>query len=575
MYTSRPITSTIEYEADLNWSPEGEFIAFARMTSGSHDLMVQPVSGGEAVVRADGPGDETTPRWSPDGKYLAYVSSSEPGSFIFLVPPHGGTPRRLIDTNINALDIDTLAQAMGDRPWSPDSKTLMVSRLSDSGQLAVFRVDRDNGDVEQLTFPPLGSDDLFASHSFDGERLVFQRRTNGRGALLTMPAAGGDPKVLLADEFDNLSPAWRPDNRLVLYRSNRGGGNENLWEIDVKTGISRQLTFETKGVWAFSVSADDRIAYLPYWHDTFLFTINAETGEKRQLTSHTNDNFGARFSPDDRSIAYHSTRTGDSEVWLYHMDGRPETRVTDDPAWDLYPEWSPDGQRLIFVSNREGPFKIFIADRDGGNVRRLIDQPISLRSPLPINGTLVARWSPDGERIAYVVTGDEANSLWTVRPDGEGAVKVLENVTGFDWYPDSRHAVFTRQAGSESELIVVDLETGREHTLFVGPIMEMDVAPDGSSVVFCYGRGHMGMGVTRLRFEQQPDPDGMPRAVGEPEYLVPAEGTWHAHNGRLVIRLENAGLHQGHRLRRHLRARSEAIDAPSPPAGEVFPPADH
>ena len=40
---------------------------------------------------------------------------------------------------------------------------------------------------------------------------------------MTMPAAGGDPQILLADEFDNLSPAWRPDNRHVLFLSNRGG----------------------------------------------------------------------------------------------------------------------------------------------------------------------------------------------------------------------------------------------------------------------------------------------------------------------------------------------------------------
>ena len=78
-----------------------------------------------------------------------------------------------------------------------------------------------------------------------------------------------------------------------------------------------------------SVSADNRIAYVPFWHDTFLFAVDVASGERRQLTSHTKDNFGARFSPDGQSVAYHSTRTGNSEIWLHHLDGRPETRITD------------------------------------------------------------------------------------------------------------------------------------------------------------------------------------------------------------------------------------------------------
>jgi Tol biopolymer transport system component len=531
VYTSRPITSAIGVESGPNWSPEAEFIAFARVTSGSQDVMVQPVVGGEAVVRAGGPGDESTPRWSPDGKYLAYVSSSEPGSFVFLVPPHGGSPRKLIETNTPALDLDTLEQVMGDRPWSLDGRTLLVSRAGESWQVAVYRVNRENGDAEQLTFPPAGSDDLGASYSLDGERIVLQRRTHGRGALLTMPPSGGDPEVLLADEFDNLEPAWRPDNRHVVFRSDRGGGPMNLWEIDVSSASLRQLTFESKNVFGFSVSADDRIALAPFWHDAFLFTVDVETGEKRQLTSHTKDNYGARFSPDGGTVAYHSTRTGNSEIWLHHLDGRPETQVTDDPSWELYPEWSPDGQRLIFVSNREGPFKTFIANKDGGGVRLLVDQPISLRSPLPVNATLVGRWSPDGEQIAYVVAGDEADSLWIVGPDGSGARKALENVTGFDWYRDSRSALYTRQLGSENELVAIDFETGREQILFVGLLMEIDVAPDGSAVAFCFGRGHMGMGLALLRLDPPSEPGGLVRAIGEPEYVVPTEGTWHVHNG--------------------------------------------
>ena len=532
-FVQRPITSTIGWENSPNWSPEAEFLAFGRMTSGSVDIYVQPVAGGEATLRVESPGDDTAPRWSPDGKYLAYVSSAEPGSFIFLVPPHGGRPRKLIATNIPPLDFTTLTRCMGDRPWSADGGSLLVSRTVRTGQVAIHRVERDTGEGEQLTFPPAGSGDFSASFSFDGERIVFERRIHGRGTLWTIPAAGGDPRELLAERFDNMTPAWRPDGRHVVFRSHRGGVNVNLWEIDVGGGVPRQVTFETKSVWAFSVSRDDRIAHAPFWHDTFLFSMEVDTREERQLTSHTGENFGARFSPDGRTVVYHSTRTGDSEIWLHDVDDGSETRLTDHPDADVYADWSPDGEELIFVSNREDAYKIFSMTRDGGNLVRVVDQPIGVPAPNPLNAGLLARWSPDGTRIAYLVAGDDGNALWTVRPDGGDAHEVLENVYGFDWYLDSQHAVCMRQElpGATMVLVAVDLETGRERVLFDKPHAEIDVAPDGRAVAFCAGPAHLGMKPFVLRLEPPSEPGGLPRVVGEPEPLYPLEGRWHVHNG--------------------------------------------
>lgn len=534
VYVPHPVTSGSGQEADINWSPRSDFIAFGEIRDGSFDVFVQPVAGGQAELRAGGPGTETAPRWSPDGKLLAYISSSEPGSPVMLVPPHGGTTRRLISTDIRTLDADTLSSAMGDHPWSLDSKTLLVSRLDAEGQAAIYRVDRDTGDAEQLTFPPPGCADQAPSLSFDGKQIVFQRRRGGKGALLTMPAGGGEPRVVLGDEFDNTRPTWRPDNRHIVFLSGRSGsGSQDVWEIDLSSGATRQLTFESNRVTSLSVSADNRLAYVPFWHDTFLFVVDVATGERRQLNDHAKDNFGARFSPDGRSVAYHSTRTGNSEIWLHYLDDRPETQITDSSSWDLYPDWSPAGDRMIFVSDRhESLFKLFVANRDGGGERMLVDKPISLESQYaPVVGSLVSRWSPDGDLIAFLVEGDTTQALWTVRADGTGAREVVENAIGFDWYRDGRHGIYARHHGSESEMIAIDLETGQEQSLFVGPFVEMDVAPDGSAISFCYGRGHMAMGLAILRLEPPSQPGGLPRALSGPEYVVATSGTWHVHNG--------------------------------------------
>jgi len=524
--THRPVTATNAWDHGTSWSPDGKFIAFDRMASGNLDIYIQPVDGGEAVARVSGAGDQGAPRWSPDNRHLAYVSI-EPGSPVFLVPPDGGKPKHLIDTNLPALSA-AMNDLMGARPWSDDGTTLLVSRSTDGSEFAVHRVNRDTGESERLTSPPAGSNDTSATYSFDHERIVFRRGdlgTFGPKTIMIMPADGGDAEIL-HEGVDIGRVVWRPDNRHVVVEQ-----LESVFEIDVATGKRRELMSGTKRYQGVSIAPDDRLIYAEFWHYQFLYLVDVETGEREPITSHAKSNGGARFSPDGRTIAYSSSRRGESDIWLHHLDGRPETRFTSDDGANVRPEWSPDGKRMVFQSLREGDTpKLFVANTDGGGgVRLLVDQRVA--GGMGTNAGSQIRWSPDGELIAYRVAGERGTELWTVGPDGEGARRRLEGVNEFDWYRNSRLGVFTRMQGTETELGVVDLESGREQTLFVGALQEIDVAPDGSGVAFCFGRGHYSMGLAVLKLGPPSDPDGLPTAVGEPEYVVPAEGTWHVHNG--------------------------------------------
>jgi Tol biopolymer transport system component len=530
-YVPRPVTATNAWDAGPNWSPDGKFIAFERMQSAHSDIYVTPIDGGEEFLRAGGPGDQYAPRWTPDGRYLAYVSKHEPGSSVYLVPIDGGKSTELIATNLHTLDFSTVP--MGDRPWSTDGETLLVSILTDTTQFAVHRVARATGEAEKITFPPPAAGDSLATYSFDGRRILFRREIGGRVDLMLMPAEGGDPQTLLRDEGRLEALAWRPDNRHVVFQSGREG-NADLFELDLDTGEVQRLTFGTTEHHGISVSLDGRMVYATFWHDQFLYVVDVETGVRRQITSHSLRNGSARFSPDGRRIAYTSNRTDNFEIWLHDLDDGSETKFTDRESSDMRPEWSPDGRRIVFMSDRDGgTFKLFVANADGGTEARLLtDQALNWgHAVTSLRNNPLSQWSPDGESIAYRVVGDGGPELWTVGPDGLGARKRLDGVTGFDWYRNGRQGLITRRRGTEEELLAVDLDSGREQSLFVGALQEIDVAPDGSAVAFCYGRGHLAMGLAVLRLEAPSDPGGLPRAVGEPEYVVPTEGTWHVHNG--------------------------------------------
>jgi Tol biopolymer transport system component/tRNA A-37 threonylcarbamoyl transferase component Bud32 len=537
IYDSRPITATSACDISPSWSHDGKYIGFSRITSGNVDVYVKPIDGGEAVVRAQGPGDQDCARWSPDGALLAYVSTVNAGTPIFLVPPDGGTPRELIETDLLALDY-RIAFVMGDRPWSGDGRTLLVAKATPKAQIAIHRVEIATGEAQQISFPSADDDDYSPSYSFDGKRIAFSRSTQRGSVLMAMPAEGGEAEILYGDRpvdeaIDAGAFAWRPDNRRIVFPARRGI-NWHLFDFDLATRKVDQLTSGTGYSGMPSVSVEDRLLYSwgPH-HDTFLYVVDVESGEREQLTSHSMNNDGARFSPDGRSIAYASDRTGDQEIWLHHLDGRSETQFTEHPESGGNPEWSPNGQRLVFLSSRQGDVpKLFVANADGGGgARLLVDQAINLgRGGASVHDPVV-RWSPDGGSIAYRTGGVAGPELWTVGSDGLDARKRLDGVTGFDWYLDDRRGLITRRRGSGTELLAVDLESGREETLFTGALQEIDVAPDGSAVAFCYGRGHASLGLAVLRLKAPSTADGLPRAIGEPEHVVRAERSWHVHNG--------------------------------------------
>jgi Tol biopolymer transport system component len=252
------------------------------------------------------------------------------------------------------------------------------------------------------------------------------------------------------------------------------------------------------------------------------------TEELSWLNRHTSNNYGPRYSPSGDEVAYTSMRTGDFEIWVREADGA-ERRITRDPALDGFPDWSPGGDRLVFASDRDGAFQLYLADRHGGDCRRLWDRALSPS----LTGTLV-RWSPRssaGELVGCVVTEASGSTLWGVPPDApDDAEKLLDDVVGFDWYLDSTRVLYTPDVGLAEELVAVDLQTGERRTLWTGPHAEIDVAPDGTSVVFCAGSGHLNMGLARLQLEPPSGTDRLPRAVGEPVDIVRPEGVWHVHN---------------------------------------------
>jgi serine/threonine protein kinase/tricorn protease-like protein len=516
-------------------SPDGQFFVYGHTGQGTMDLYMRPRQGGRTLRLTDAPGDELRPSWSRDGSQIAYVAGNGNECDIYLISPTGGTPTKLVDTKFPYLwSIWDAWFALGGMPWSPDDRSLLFSRLLDTGEVAIFELDLETKEEKQITFPEDGALDLSASWSFDGEQIAFSRSQKGTSGLWLVPAAGGEPRELLVGEFKHHEPSFLPGDREIVFSSNRlTPAVATIWTVHLESGRLSRL-FRGGRIYADpKVTADGLITYASAGHQTDLHILSVETGESRRLTSYTEDNFVGRYSPDGRRIAYISNRTGNEEIWIIDLTtGDDEINLSNDPAVDLLPAWSPNGREIAFLSNRAGAMNIWIAKADGsGKPEQLSDQ--NLPMPTQVWGIYLSiRWTPDGESIGYVLPGEgSVAALWLIDREGGRARPLRPGVLRFDWYLDRNRIIYTALTGGVLELRAAHLKTNEDRLLYSGAHTEMTVAPDGTVVAIVRSNSHFDQHLFRLELEPPATADGLPRAVGEPQRLTGGQGRWHVHNG--------------------------------------------
>jgi TolB protein len=426
--------------------------------------------------------------------------------------------QKLVDTGVPPLSNFSIG-ILGGNPWSPDGRRLVFARMQPQGSLALWTIDLDSGEETQLTQPSGNEGHGAASWSHDGERLVFSRFTPEGSSIRTLTLKNGNTKEIFGDENANFQATWSPDDRRIVFSSNRGGDVGNLWVMDVDKGQPRALTTGQLDDGSPVVGRNGEIIYSSTSHQTDLYLEELESGEQKRLTQHTQDNFDSQISPDGSEVAYYSSRTGNGEIWILDLASGSERQLTNHEGGDWSPRWSPDGKTILFESDRGGQSEVWEVDASGGIPRKLV------RGSSP-------HWSPDGTMIGYVTRGEGGEELWLANRDGTEARKVLDGVSDYGFYRDARHVIYTpAEEGRSAEMRVRNLDTGEEAVLLVEPHRELEVAPGGRAVSYCSSTSHFNMNLHMVYLDPPATPGGLPTPRGVPEAVTQGRGLWHVHNG--------------------------------------------
>lgn len=181
-------------------------------------------------------------------------------------------------------------------------------------------------------------------------------------------------------------------------------------------------------------------------------------------------------------IAFVSERDGNLEIYVMNPDGTEQTNLTNHPADDSQPRWSPDGERIAFLSDRTGDYAADPTHTDSRHEYLFVMDADGSNVIQLTDGEATPfgyDWSPDSTKIAYTLF--PSGELWIMNADG-GSPRKVGDVPGYfiDWSPDGAHVLY-----SSNEAICLMKPNGtHEKCLTELPFLAFSGkwSPDGSQI---------------------------------------------------------------------------------------------
>jgi dipeptidyl aminopeptidase/acylaminoacyl peptidase len=315
---------------------------------------LDPPDGRIAPLRrlTSGPGMESSPAWSPDGRRIVFVARRGGGAAqLQLLDVEGGEP----------VQITNLSSGASQPRFSPDGgaiaflSNVFPAAANDAENAAMLKARQENPSSARIHtgFPYRD----YGNNWFDG-------RVNH---LMTMPAAGGEPRNVLAGtklagergwsgvmEYD-----WHPDGAAIVFsasidfheQSDRFD-TKDLYMVKLQGSVPSEPTLlvdHQTNDRNPTFSPDGR--YLA-WHSVWCCWGGLDTEDPAGVEESAPPQYPKSFdrlqSYRDNRIVVRDMNTGQTTVLMQGWDRPPNA-----------PAWSRDGRELYFSAPDEGHLRLF------------------------------------------------------------------------------------------------------------------------------------------------------------------------------------------------------------------------
>jgi hypothetical protein len=287
----------------------------------------------------------------------------------------------------------------------------------------------------------------------------------------------------------------------------------------------------TNGAIAYDVSKGEGTSYL---ESSYLTGAPYGTSLTATGVDRGGDAFAPAWAPNGRTLAFASTRTGNTQIYTVQLSvtGQPLSagspnqpssicgleicRLTNDPWADSDPSWSPNGQQLVFDSYRTGAGQkeIYEMNANGGEVRCVLCDAASNSRPV---------WSSTG-RIAFQSNSSGSPQIYTMNANG-GEVRQLTNQPGESsdpsWSPDGSELAYASGAPPNTQIFTIALNGGtpKQITHGEGENELPTWSPDGTEILVSHREPASNTGYMYAVYASSGSP--VPNSI-----LAGFEGSW-------------------------------------------------
>jgi dipeptidyl aminopeptidase/acylaminoacyl peptidase len=217
------------------------------------------------------------------------------------------------------------------------------------------------------------------------------------------------------------------------------------------------------------------------------------------------------FSRDGQWVAYVSSGV----LYRSRTDGTGRFQLTAPPLGVESARFSPDGQRIAYQARRAGePYKIFIVSTQGGEPDQITSGP---------DQDELADWSADGKTVLFQrdtpsADGERGAYLFDLKSRQISKLPGSEDAQVFRWSPDGQYVIAARTSGPNTLAIGLFAFQAHAWRQLIQPMAFRNLfwSPDSKYV---YGQELVGgQRVFRVRIS-----DGHLEWVTSPNLLLPGD----------------------------------------------------